>query len=985
MKEKQFYIILITLFFLFAFAGEVKANVSVHTIYDVAHENIETGLRTPNKSYSWKTTDVTNKNGNPYIKDESHTTNHSYTTKKYSMTVNGKIYYLYCLDANLNSVTRNAYYPEYQLFYHENLESQAYDAGMLEILSKGYHRDNTSYSGISGNDFYYATMIALRAYSVGFWNKGENTFTGSYPEYAIIAGNYGAYWAANAPTGIVADSIGHLSNRTNGGIKLYNRYLNSGVPTRPGTNFYFAEDYKENIIDTAKYLFYSGIVAAEEHAAKYGQNVTPEKSGTISDPVMHESKITLNNEGFKEITRTYTMNATDFSNGKITSFNIEKDLSSEMNITSQIYKIDGSEVPSLINVDLSTNPKIEIILKIEALKTEDCSNFNYKINYEYSSENTTESAGGGGYIRDNGTQKLYFYDADVSSGGSETSSTEKSINANINLCPISCDIEASFKNDCQNLDEDLHSIGYIKEETNIVNCVINNLDEAGNSYVATGCEFTDGNILIPDENSSAELLNNNPYCSISCKEDYTDIRYPGKQIVQAGRYFTIGAEISGTKSCYTDVIDKDLYEENIQDILDSIRPLEEIKAEIELETKKLNACSTWEIDFKQTPEIKYSYNSGYIDLLKGTDDEYLNLSSQELDSPNVLYCTGELKSDEYNECASSTTPNVSTKNYNYNGSTISVSVNQAKYYKYSTSKIMSFSTPKVFYTIVGSGDITYGKPADTESIQIDGLPLKIEVPTGLYNFEFFIDGLGSYYGDDNNCELGRLIDSDTTKDSVDETLSPTVFKADYLCEYEHPYIPTEECVDCETGGTLNICPNCIVTIGGLYFRVYSSNNFEPNPNRDLGYNWSYNYQTNDIYGFVANKAAITLGYDHRYEITNDFGILIEGEEIYAETPVLRVNLTPEVANYVRNYNNSESSYTNNTLECYDYTENGVVYENVFCYSEFLDDLQEDNSTFVEFDSRPLDNREKSSSGYFETFTEGIPAIGPTSVGGPSWK
>ena len=72
-----------------------------------------------------------------------------------------------------------------------------------------------------------------------------------------------------------------------------------------------------------------------------------------------------------------------------------------------------------------------------------------------------------------------------------------------------------------------------------------------------------------DDVGNSYTLDKNRYCVISCKEDYY-MEMPTAKLVNAGRYFTFKASIDGEKTCYTNTIDRDLYNEDIIDIQERI-------------------------------------------------------------------------------------------------------------------------------------------------------------------------------------------------------------------------------------------------------------------------------------------------------------------------------------------------------------------------------------------------------------------------------
>lgn len=66
-------------------------------------------------------------------------------------------------------------------------------------------------------------------------------------------------------------------------------------------------------------------------------------------------------------------------------------------------------------------------------------------------------------------------------------------------------------------------------------CILNNSDEAGNTYQMV---------------NDGQISNDNPYCAIYCKEDYT-MTMPGAQYTTSGRYFTLqNTVVEATRTCY---------------------------------------------------------------------------------------------------------------------------------------------------------------------------------------------------------------------------------------------------------------------------------------------------------------------------------------------------------------------------------------------------------------------------------------------------
>ncbi len=80
----------------------------------------------------------------------------------------------------------------------------------------------------------------------------------------------------------------------------------------------------------------------------------------------------------------------------------------------------------------------------------------------------------------------------------------------------------------------------INAPTDIKCCILNNKDEAGNTYQAK-VPTTDGKTISDD----------NPYCSVFCKEDY-EMTLPGAKYTTSGRFFELeNSIVSAKRTCYT--------------------------------------------------------------------------------------------------------------------------------------------------------------------------------------------------------------------------------------------------------------------------------------------------------------------------------------------------------------------------------------------------------------------------------------------------
>lgn len=150
-------------------------------------------------------------------------------------------------------------------------------------------------------------------------------------------------------------------------------------------------------------------------------------------------------------------------------------------------------------------------------------------------------------------------------------------------CNVKCDTEVSADWVCcdddnntlliQNSDNDYKDIEITGP--NAMACFVNQVNNKKDS------ETGYSGVNVEDQNGNSYTLLSNKYCAVNCKEDYF-MSLPTSQKVSAGRYFTFKAKISGTKTCYTNKIDRDAFESDIddaqQDLVDAYNEYQKWKA-----------------------------------------------------------------------------------------------------------------------------------------------------------------------------------------------------------------------------------------------------------------------------------------------------------------------------------------------------------------------------------------------------------------------
>lgn len=511
-------------------------------------------------------------------------------------------------------------------------------------------------------------------------------------------------------------------------------------------------------------------------------------------------------------------------------------------------------------------------------------------------------------------------------------------------------------------------------------CVIYDNDLNGNSYEAT------------------QLLSDNPYCSVWCKEDY-HITLPGQKTATSGRYFTLQTQISGTKTCYTSKIKYDVFKKEYNDAISKYNKNKSTTTAnaVNKIVTDYEACYNWvdKMNYTLEPNVEFWYEEKYMDSVSekyfGTIGEIKN------DGITTSYCSNDTN-DSYTTCGNSYTWGNSTEMLkkctanscsNY---TIKKVVRTKKEIKLSG----AYGTKNMFQAIYPTGAIVVQNPnsevlSNGEALY-NSLPVGLSTAKGVYDYTLKVSNLGEYY---NNSETGRIWGDENSvvanatasscvkpnNNSTGLLNSESESKTNggvYQCSYkvncpDCPVVcvPGEcelECPDCPT-----ICENCIYNINDkINYRPISPNNINPN-DRNNGANWNFD-ETNI-------KTALELkAYATTKEIEED------GESIYdvsfentnSDDFAVKVKLNGRMISKIREYNKEKeeegTGYLNNSLSCYDYKDGSTTYKNIFCYSTFLDELAKDFGENIEFThERPTTESERknyipSYNGYFTTWS-----------------
>ncbi len=440
----------------------------------------------------------------------------------------------------------------------------------------------------------------------------------------------------------------------------------------------------------------------------------------------------------------------------------------------------------------------------------------------------------------------------------------------------------------------------------------------------------------------------------------------------------------------------------------------------------------WKMDYTFEPEMYYWYQESTYRAMELTNKlEFL--SNIEIDEePTYKYCVGEVSKD-YKLCngSESNWKDSLTLNDTYvikqiyacdlNGcGNKSYVQSLAVYAKQDMNAKSSFITPTQYYTIYPTGTIVVARKGT--DIQ-NGVALENGQPVesksyGVKNYLLWIKNLGEYYdrdetgriwGDENSVIAHNLKESSACRNEksalvYDKTIDDFYIDSGlYSCEYDVniccdgpcPPTVTNKCVALiDNEGAMHYyddkgkqveeaeyrakcctpegCPPVILNNNIDYHQI-TNENLNPN-DREMGRNWNWDENITtavELKAYVTTKEIEDNGnniYDVDFDNPDD-----------VKNFAMRVKMDSKMISKIRKYNDEQDGYLNNTMECYNLNAGDQVYENVFCYSTFIDELLEDAeiSKNISFAIPELGNkrprtkteRENNSDKYFSSWLQ----------------
>lgn len=337
-------------------------------------------------------------------------------------------------------------------------------------------------------------------------------------------------------------------------------------------------------------------------------------------------------------------------------------------------------------------------------------------------------------------------------------------------------------------------------------------------------------------------------------------------------------------------------------------------------------------------------------------------------------------------------------------------ISQASFVKKSVKKSQDYISPSVFW----QSEVT-GKVTATEAEGAEELEYKLPVSTRSVlggTFRLMLEDLGEFYEPSDHQgqdKYGRLIDYNGGNEdrSVAKALGYNAengFDGDYECYYVNNCAP-DDCPNCDFIDTgipncpncnftpTDVCINCIFNLDELQINVKPITNTEViNPSRDYGYNWI----TDTNYGrleLISQKAEQTIN-----EITEQNDLIYSSTKYTDENGLaFSINLTPSIISYLKEYNASHENaggYANDSLTCEDAQFGETTVKNLFCKSEVIDYLLEDEEYRKQIPNvDEFESKRNDVNSYWTTFPNWEQIVGDELtdagqnyvIGGPAWK
>lgn len=501
---------------------------------------------------------------------------------------------LFCLDGNLEG-NSTVYAERFLIDDSYSDRVQAHDYALMSILTSG----SNTYSDTAS---YWAKLTAIRAINVTFGldktNLGGSSVSNQYAIYGLVN-----RWLSEDSSDY--DTIAsYVTVKSRSSFAAY-------------SNYYFQDTNGSGAVANARSLYFEALSVAAEYLENGGLSVnyTEENSAPSDIEILNDPEGELvSADIYHEFTITGLTNGDSFVINDELQF--EKEYQGITDAYIKAIQINGEDISldqattfqylntnileAVPGIDLSEGLHIVVTVHIEGFQTVNEGSSFEAINcaeqpFKYSLTGTYTASSGGAY--DNYVATIWYAGTgntqryvgiEEGTGSEKTWSSPKEVTL-VEECPGMCDqlfdeceenpgsdacqeyeelcdstCETTVSNfDCCDANNELIISTIDNQEVTIDGpedvqaCFVDRID----AQVEAEGDASDVNGTSDDENNSYKL-GQNKYCVVSCKEDYV-MTMPTAKLVNAGRYFTFSAAVEGTKTCYTNTIDRELYNEDI--------------------------------------------------------------------------------------------------------------------------------------------------------------------------------------------------------------------------------------------------------------------------------------------------------------------------------------------------------------------------------------------------------------------------------------
>ena len=503
---------------------------------------------------------------------------------------------LFCLDGNLEG-NSTVYAERFLIDDSYSDRVQAHDYALMSILTSG----SNTYSDTAS---YWAKLTAIRAINVTFGldktSLGGSSVSNQYAIYGLVN-----RWLSEDSSDY--DTIAsYVTVKSRSSFTAY-------------SNYYFQDTNGSGAVANARSLYFEALSVAAEYLENGGLSVnyTEENSAPSDIEILNDPEGELvSADIYHEFTITGLTNGDSFVINDELQF--EKEYQGITDAYIKAIQINGEDISldqattfqylntnileAVPGIDLSEGLHIVVTVHIEGFQTVNEGSSFEAINcaeqpFKYSLTGTYTASSGGAY--DNYVATIWYAGTgntqryvgiEEGTGSEKTWSSPKEVTL-VEECPGMCDqlfdeceenpgsdacqeyeelcdstCETKVSNfDCCDANNELIISTIDNQEVtidgpeNVQACFVDRID----AQVEAEGDASDVNGTSDDENNSYKL-GQNKYCVVSCKEDYV-MTMPTAKLVNAGRYFTFSAAVDGTKTCYTNTINRELYEEDIEE------------------------------------------------------------------------------------------------------------------------------------------------------------------------------------------------------------------------------------------------------------------------------------------------------------------------------------------------------------------------------------------------------------------------------------